>query len=49
VSVRERLFETLYASWLPCTQASLLFAESVVFVFYLVADGMDRRGIYLKV
>jgi predicted acyltransferase len=48
-SLRERLFETFYASWLPCTQASFVFAVSVVFLFSLVARWMDRRGIYLKV
>jgi len=49
MSLRERLFETFYASWLPCTLASFVFAVSFVFLFYLVARWMDRRGIYLKV
>jgi predicted acyltransferase len=45
----EWLFQTLYASWLPCRQASLAFAVMIVVIFYLVAYAMDRRGIYLKV
>ena len=49
VSLWTRLFEGLYASWLPCEQASLAFALSMVFLFFLVAEWMDRRGIYLKV
>ncbi len=49
ISLQEWLFETLYASWLPCQQASLAFAVTVVVLFYFVAREMDRRGIYLKV
>jgi predicted acyltransferase len=45
----ERLFQVVYASWLPCPEASLAVALTVVVLFYLVAYGMDRRGIYLKV
>jgi predicted acyltransferase len=45
----EWLFQTFYASWLPCELASLAFAVMVVIIFYFVAYAMDRRGIYLKV
>jgi predicted acyltransferase len=49
VSLGQRLFQTLYASWLPCHEASFAWALSIVLLFYLVAYWMDRRGIYLKV
>jgi predicted acyltransferase len=45
----EWLFQTFYASWLPCELASLAFAVMVVIIFCFVAYAMDRRGIYLKV
>jgi predicted acyltransferase len=48
-SLWEWLFQTLYASWLPCQMASLAFAVMIVVTFYFVAREMDRRGIYLKV
>jgi predicted acyltransferase len=48
-SVYERLFQVVFASWLPCRDASLAFAVTVVLLFYLMARAMDRRGIYLKV
>lgn len=48
-SLWERLYQTLYASWLPCQDASLAWALSMVLLFYLMAYWMDRRGIYLKV
>jgi len=49
VSLWGRLFEGLYASWLPPHVASLAWALTFVLVFYLMARWMDRRGIYLKV
>jgi predicted acyltransferase len=49
ISLWRRLYEALYASWLPPYEASFAWALSMVLVFYLVALGMDRRGIYLKV
>jgi predicted acyltransferase len=49
VSLWKRLYEALYASWLPPYGASLAWAVSFVFLFYLLALWMDRRGIYLKV
>jgi len=48
-SLWERLSQALYGSWLPCEQASLAWAISVVVLFARVAWWMDRRGIYLKV
>jgi predicted acyltransferase len=48
-SLWQRLFQALYASWLPPYAASLAWALSMVALFYLVALWMDRRGIYLKV
>jgi predicted acyltransferase len=48
-SLWQRLFQALYASWLPPYGASLAWALTMVVVFYLVALWMDRRGIYLKV
>jgi predicted acyltransferase len=48
-SLYERLYRAAFASWLPPTIASLGFALTAVLVWYLVARGMDRRGIYLKV
>jgi predicted acyltransferase len=44
-----RLYQALYASWLPPYGASLVWALSMVVLFYLLARWMDRRGIYLKV
>ena len=49
VSLKERLFDILYASWLPCHAASLAWALSIVGLFFLLARAKDRRGIYLKV
>jgi predicted acyltransferase len=49
VSLWQRLYRALYASWLPAHEASLAWAVSMVLVFYLVALWMDRRGLYLKV
>ena len=49
VSLWKRLFEALYASWLPPYEASFAWAVSFVLLFYLLALWMDRRGIYLKV
>ena len=49
VSLWRRLYEALYASWLPPYEASLAWALSMVVLFYLVALWMDRRGLYLKV
>ena len=46
---RARLYQALYASWLPAHEASLVWALSMVLLFYLVALWMDRRGLYLKV
>ena len=48
-SLGEWLYQALFASWLPCSEASLAWALSMVFLFYLVAFWMDRRGVYLKV
>jgi predicted acyltransferase len=48
-SLWTRLFDALYASWLPPYQASLAWALGFVLLFYLLALWMDRRGIYLKV
>jgi predicted acyltransferase len=48
-SVWQRLYQALYASWLPAYGASLAWALTMVVLFYLVALWMDRRGIYLKV
>lgn len=48
-SLWQRLFEALYASWLPIYPASLAWALSYVVLFWLLARWMDRRGIYLKV
>jgi predicted acyltransferase len=48
-SLWKRLFETLYASWLPDYGASLAWAVTMVVLLYLLALWMDRRGIYLKV
>jgi len=44
-----RLYEALYASWLPPYGASLAWALTMVGLFYLLALWMDHRGIYLKV
>ncbi len=49
LSLWRRLYEALYASWLPPHGASLAWALSMVGLFYLLARWMDRRGIYLKV
>jgi predicted acyltransferase len=49
VSLWKRLFDALYASWLPPYEASFAWAVSFVLLFYLLALWMDRRGIYLKV
>ncbi len=49
VSLWQRLYDALYASWLPPHEASLAWAASTVVLFYLVALWMDRRGLYLKV
>ncbi len=49
VSLWQRLYQALYASWLPPYEASLAWAVSMVALFYLVALWMDRRGLYLKV
>jgi predicted acyltransferase len=48
-SLWQRLYQALYASWLPPYGASLAWASTFVALFYLLALGMDRRGIYLKV
>ena len=48
-SLWESLYQALFASWLPCHEASLAWALSMVLFFYLVAYWMERRGIYLKV
>jgi predicted acyltransferase len=48
-SLWTRLFEALYASWLPPHEASVAWAVTMVALFYLLALGMDRRGVYLKV
>jgi predicted acyltransferase len=48
-SLWQRLYQALYASWLPAYGASLAWALTMVALFYLVALGMERRGIYLKV
>ena len=48
-SLWERLYQALYAGWLPCHEASLAWALSMVLLFYFVASWMDRRGVYLKV
>jgi predicted acyltransferase len=48
-SLWQWLYQALYGSWLPCEQASLAWASSVVVVFFLMAWWMDRRRIYLKV
>jgi predicted acyltransferase len=48
-SLWQRLYQALYASWLPASGASLAWALTMVVLFYLVALWMDRRGIYLKV
>jgi predicted acyltransferase len=48
-SLWQRLYQTLYASWLPAHEASLAWAVTFVVCFYLVALWMDRRGVYLKV
>jgi predicted acyltransferase len=48
-SLWKRLFEALYASWLPPYGASLAWAITMVVLLYLLALWMDRRGIYLRV
>jgi predicted acyltransferase len=48
-SLWTRLFESLYASWLPPDEASLAWALTFVLAFYLMALWMERRGLYLKV
>jgi predicted acyltransferase len=48
-SLWQRLYQALYASWMPPYGASLAWALTFVVFFYLVAFWMDRRGIYLKV
>jgi predicted acyltransferase len=48
-SLWQRLYQALYASWLPAHEASLVWALSMVLLFYLVALWMDHRGLYLKV
>jgi predicted acyltransferase len=48
-SLWKRLFEALYAGWLPPHAASLAWALTMVVLLYLLAWWMDRRGIYLKV
>jgi len=48
-SLWRRLYEGLYASWLPPYVASLGWAVTFVVFFYLVARWMERRGLYLKV
>jgi predicted acyltransferase len=49
LSLHERIFQSLLASWLPPHEASFLWALAAVFLMYLLALWMDRRGIYLKV
>jgi predicted acyltransferase len=49
VSLWQRLYRLLCASWLPPHEASLAWAMSMVILFYLVALWMDRKGLYLKV
>jgi predicted acyltransferase len=49
LSLYERAYRALFASWLPPANASLGFALTTVLLWYLVALWMERRGIYLKV
>jgi len=49
VSLWQRLYRALCASWLPAHEASLAWAVWMVILFYLVALRMDRRGLYLKI
>jgi predicted acyltransferase len=49
VSLWVRLYEALYASWLPPHEASFAWALTMVLAFYLLARWLDRRGLYLKV
>jgi predicted acyltransferase len=48
-SLWQRLYQAVWASWLPPYPASLAWALTMVVLFYLAALFLDRRGIYLKV
>jgi len=43
------LYDALFQSWAPPQVASLLFAVSFMMLCWLIAYGMDRRKIYIKV
>lgn len=43
------LYDSLFQSWAPPQMASLLFAVSFMMLCWLIAYGMDRRKIYIKV
>ncbi len=49
VSLQRAIYDALYASWLAPRDASLLFALSFVFFWFLVLTVLYRRGIFLKV
>jgi predicted acyltransferase len=48
-TLQERMHELVFASWLPPMLAAFAFALANVVLWWAVARGMDRRGIYLKV
>src|SRR5450830_1357637 len=43
------LYRTLFTGWAPPHLASLLFATSFMLLCWLIAYGMDKRKIYIKV
>jgi predicted acyltransferase len=49
VSLQSAIYRSLYASWLPPNDASLLFAVSFVLVWFGVLYALYRKGIILKV
>jgi predicted acyltransferase len=49
LSLHRRLYQALFASWLPPEAASAAFALVTVALWYLVARALDRRGLYVKV
>jgi predicted acyltransferase len=49
LTLQERMHQLLFASWLPPMLAAFAFALANVVLWWAVARGMDRRGIYLKV
>ncbi len=49
LSLQAHIYRTLFRSWAPPIDASLLFALANVAFYYAVLDAMDRRGVRVKV